>query len=141
MGCRCLQWGRGRTRTQESREAAGLRRGGAAGGSYMTEGPHPALPRKRGRENFVSGPDAHGRYGRYGGQFIPETLMAAVEELPAAFDAAQRDAGFRHEFDELSRTFSGRPTPVYLAERLTARAGGARIWLKREDLCPPGPHQ
>ena len=73
----------------------------------MTERPHPALPRKRGRENFVSRPDAHGRYGRYGGQFIPETLMAAVDELAAAFDAAQQDAGFRQEFDELSLLFIG----------------------------------
>ena len=87
------------------------------------------------------GPDARGRYGRYGGQFIPETLMAAVGELAAAFEAAHDDAGFRREFEELSRTFSGRPTPVYFADRLTARAGGARIWLKREDLCHTGAHK
>jgi len=87
------------------------------------------------------GPDARGRYGRYGGQFIPETLMAAVEELAAAFDAAQRDDGFRREFEELSRTFSGRPTPVYRADRLSARSAGARIWLKREDLCHTGAHK
>jgi tryptophan synthase beta chain len=87
------------------------------------------------------GPDTRGRYGRYGGQFIPETLMAAVGELAAAFDAAQADPGFRREFEELSRSFSGRPTPVYRADRLSARAGGARIWLKREDLCHTGAHK
>jgi tryptophan synthase beta subunit len=91
--------------------------------------------------SFVKGPDARGRYGPYGGQYIPETLMAAVEELTAAFDAALRDDGFRHEFEYLSRTFSGRPTPVYRADRLTERAGGAAIWLKREDLCHTGAHK
>jgi tryptophan synthase beta chain len=89
----------------------------------------------------VKGPDARGRYGRYGGQFIPETLMAAVEELASAFEAAQQDEAFRREFEALSRTFSGRPTPVYRADRLTERAGGATIWLKREDLCHTGAHK
>jgi len=89
----------------------------------------------------LKGPDARGRYGRYGGQYIPETLMAAVEELASAFDAAQRDSAFGQEFDALSRSFSGRPTPVYRADRLTERAGGAGIWLKREDLCHTGAHK
>jgi tryptophan synthase beta subunit len=88
-----------------------------------------------------TGPDTRGRFGAYGGQFVPETLMAAVEELAAAFEAAQGDDSFRHEFDELSHTFSGRPTPIYRAERLTERAGGAQIWLKREDLCHTGAHK
>ena len=100
--------------------------------------PHPDPPPQGGRDNL---PDARGRYGRYGGKFIPETLMAAVEALTAAFEAAQNDDGFRREFDELSRTFSGRPTPVYRADRLSAQAGGARIWLKREDLCHTGAHK
>jgi tryptophan synthase beta chain len=86
-------------------------------------------------------PDQRGRFGRYGGQYIPETLMAAVEELAAAFDAAQQDVAFAREFDYLSRTFSGRPTPVYRADRLTERAGGAEIWMKREDLCHTGAHK
>jgi tryptophan synthase beta chain len=89
----------------------------------------------------MKGPDPRGRYGRYGGQFIPETLMAAVEELASAFEAAQQDEAFRQQFDALSRTFSGRPTPVYRADRLTERAGGATIWLKREDLCHTGAHK
>ncbi len=82
-----------------------------------------------------------GRYGKYGGQYIPETLMAAVDELAAAFEAALKDDGFRHEFEYLSRTFSGRPTPVYRADRLTEQAGGAEIWFKREDLCHTGAHK
>jgi tryptophan synthase beta chain len=105
-----------------------------------SEGPHPALPRERGGET-LKGPDQRGRFGRYGGQYIPETLMAAVEELAAAFDAAQKDVAFAGEFEYLSRTFSGRPTPVYRADRLTERAGGAEIWLKREDLCHTGAHK
>jgi len=86
-------------------------------------------------------PDARGRFGSYGGQYIPETLMAAVEELAAAFDAALNDEGFRNDFAYLSRTFSGRPTPVYRADRLTQQAGGAEIWFKREDLCHTGAHK
>jgi tryptophan synthase beta subunit len=90
---------------------------------------------------MVKGPDQRGRFGRYGGQYIPETLMAAVEELAAAFDAAHKDVAFAREFEYLSRTFSGRPTPIYRADRLTETAGGAEIWLKREDLCHTGAHK
>jgi tryptophan synthase beta subunit len=103
--------------------------------------PHHDPPPQGGREKLVSGPDQRGRFGRYGGQYIPETLMAAVEELTASFDAAQKDTAFAHEFEYLSRTFSGRPTPVYRADRLTEHAGGAEIWLKREDLCHTGAHK
>src|SRR3984893_6632594 len=67
--------------------------------------------------------------------------MAAVEELAAAFDAALNDDVFRSDFAYLSRTFSGRPTPVYRADRLTQQAGGAEIWFKREDLCHTGAHK
>ena len=87
------------------------------------------------------GPDPRGRFGPYGGRFIPETLMAAVEELTAAFETAWSDRQFQAEFDRLSRHFSGRPTPVYFAERLTEKAGGAQLWLKREDLCHTGAHK
>src|SRR6266567_8370910 len=97
--------------------------------------PHPDPPPQGGRESKP------GRYGKYGGQYIPETLMAAVDELATAFDAAVKDDGFRHEFEYLSRTFSGRPTPVYRADRLTQQAGGAEIWFKREDLCHTGAHK
>jgi tryptophan synthase beta chain len=91
--------------------------------------------------SHLTGPDARGRYGSYGGRYIPETLMAAVEELTAAFEVAQQDAAFGREFATLSRSFSGRPTPIYRADRLTDRAGGAAIWLKREDLCHTGAHK
>src|SRR5213079_2603146 len=67
--------------------------------------------------------------------------MAAVEELALAFDAAQRDPGFQRDFESLSRSFSGRLTPIYLADRLSERAGGAPLWLKREDLCHTGAHK
>ncbi|HEY8736510.1 MAG TPA: tryptophan synthase subunit beta [Candidatus Dormibacteraeota bacterium] len=90
---------------------------------------------------FKGGPDERGRFGAYGGQFIPETLMAAVTELTAAFAESRDDPAFKNELDRLARTFTGRPTPVYAAERLTERAGGARIWLKREDLCHTGAHK
>ena len=105
----------------------------------QTRDPDP--PPQGGRERLDRGPDARGRYGRFGGQYIPETLMAAVEELAVAFDAAIRDDAFRQDFEYLSRTFSGRPTPVYRADRLMQRAGGAEIWFKREDLCHTGAHK
>src|SRR6202171_2053818 len=101
----------------------------------QTESPHPALPQRG------SGPDARGRFGRYGGEYIPETLMGAVEGRGAARAAARQDAVFRQDFEYLSRPFSGRPTPVYRADRLTEHAGGAEIWLKREDLCHTGAHK
>ncbi|PYS08803.1 MAG: tryptophan synthase subunit beta [Acidobacteria bacterium] len=82
-----------------------------------------------------------GHYGNYGGQFVPETLMHPLEELEAAYMDAQRDPGFQLEFDQLLRNYSGRPTPLYFAERLTARWGGAKIYLKREDLNHTGAHK
>ncbi|PYS01912.1 MAG: tryptophan synthase subunit beta [Acidobacteria bacterium] len=82
-----------------------------------------------------------GHYGNYGGQFVPETLMHPLEELEAAYMDAQRDPNFQLEFDQLLRNYSGRPTPLYFAERLTARWGGAKIYLKREDLNHTGAHK
>jgi len=90
---------------------------------------------------FVKGPDSRGRFGEFGGRFVPETLMAAVDELSTAFTESQNDPDFRQEFDLLSKTFSGRPTPLYRADRLSESAGGARIWLKREDLLHTGAHK
>jgi tryptophan synthase beta chain len=86
-------------------------------------------------------PDAGGHWGRYGGRYVPETLMAPLEELTEAFDAARDDAGFRQEFESLLRDYSGRPTPLHHAARLTEHAGGARIYLKREDLSHTGSHK
>jgi tryptophan synthase beta chain len=86
-------------------------------------------------------PDARGHFGRFGGRFVPETLMAPLEELEQAYRAARRDAKFRTRFATLLKTYAGRPTPLYLAERLTEEGGGARIYLKREDLCHTGAHK
>ncbi len=83
----------------------------------------------------------NGRFGYYGGQFVPETLMPALTELEDAFDAARADESFLAELADLSARFSGRPTPLYFAKRLTEFCGGARIYLKREDLAHTGAHK
>ena len=86
-------------------------------------------------------PDELGRFGDFGGRFVPETVMAALDELEAAMDEAFADPDFHAERALLARDFIGRPTPLYLAERLTADLGGARLWLKREDLAHTGAHK
>jgi tryptophan synthase beta chain len=86
-------------------------------------------------------PDERGHWGKYGGRFVPETLMAPLEELAEAYSAARDDAEFQTEFNELLKDYSGRPTPLFYASRLTAEAKGARIFLKREDLSHTGSHK
>jgi tryptophan synthase beta chain len=86
-------------------------------------------------------PDAGGHWGPYGGRFVPETLMAPLEELTAAYEAARVDSSYQEEFAALLRDYSGRPTPLFRAARLTALAGGARLYLKREDLSHTGSHK
>jgi len=86
-------------------------------------------------------PDASGHFGRFGGRYVPETLMAPLVELERAYRAALKDARFRARLRELLTTYAGRPTPLYYAERLTQHVGGARIYLKREDLCHTGAHK
>ncbi len=86
-------------------------------------------------------PDARGHFGRFGGRFVPETLMAPLIDLERAFKAAQKDARFRRRLADLLRHYAGRPTPLYFAERLTQHCGGARVYLKREDLCHTGAHK
>jgi tryptophan synthase beta chain len=86
-------------------------------------------------------PDARGRFGEFGGRFVPETLMHPVEELEQAFELARRDVKFRGELDRLLRQFAGRPTPLFHARRLTEYLGGAQIYLKREDLLHTGAHK
>src|SRR5580700_12315429 len=86
-------------------------------------------------------PDAHGRYGPFGGSYVPETLMAPVAELTAAYESARRDPKFVAELDDLLRNFAGRPTPLQFASRLTAHLGGPRVYLKREDLLHTGAHK
>ena len=90
---------------------------------------------------MIGVPDGRGRYGDYGGQFVPETVMPALEQLEAAYAEAQRDPAFQAELDALLRDFVGRPTPLHHAKRLTERAGGAQVYLKREDLCHTGAHK
>jgi tryptophan synthase beta chain len=84
---------------------------------------------------------AAGRFGVYGGRYVPETLMAALEELEAAYAQAKDDAAFQEELDDLLRNYCGRPTPLYFAKRLTQQLGGAKIYLKREDLLHTGAHK
>ena len=86
-------------------------------------------------------PDSRGRFGRFGGRYVPETLVPALEELETAYRAALADPSFKAELDELLRNFVGRATPLTEAPRLTAHAGGARIALKREDLAHTGAHK
>ena len=86
-------------------------------------------------------PDAAGHFGPYGGRYVPETLMPALEELAAAYAKARADRRFRADVDARLTSYVGRPTPLYFAERLTKRLGGAQIYLKREDLCHTGAHK
>jgi tryptophan synthase beta chain len=86
-------------------------------------------------------PDATGHFGPYGGRFVPEALVAALDELTAAYDDARCDPAFSAELDRLLATYVGRPTPLTDARRLSEHAGGARILLKREDLCHTGSHK
>jgi tryptophan synthase beta chain len=86
-------------------------------------------------------PDAGGHFGAYGGRYVPEVLMSPLEELERTFFEARQDPAFQAELDELLRTYAGRPTPLYFARRLTQMLGGARIYLKREDLLHTGAHK
>ncbi len=82
-----------------------------------------------------------GRFGPYGGRYVPETLMAALDELERVYDKARRDKTFQRELDYLLRNYAGRPTPLFFARRLTDKLGGAKIYLKREDLLHTGAHK
>jgi len=86
-------------------------------------------------------PDASGHFGVYGGMFVPETLMTALHELAAEYERAKNDPDFQNELAQLLRDFAGRPTPLYFAQRLTKKLGGAKIYLKREDLLHTGAHK
>ena len=86
-------------------------------------------------------PDAKGFYGKFGGQFVPETLMTAVIELDKAYREAKEDSSFQAELDDLLKNYVGRETPLYHAKRLTDHIGGAQIYLKREDLNHTGAHK
>ena len=91
--------------------------------------------------DYAAYPDANGRFGDYGGRYVPETLMPLVHELDAAYAAAKADPAFQAELSGLLTHYVGRPSPLYLAERLTAHFGGAKIYLKREELNHTGSHK
>ena len=91
--------------------------------------------------DFAAFPDARGHFGRYGGRFVSETLMAALEDLEAVYNRLKDDPQFRADFDYDMAHYVGRPSPLYFAERLTKKVGGAQIWLKREDLNHTGAHK
>ena len=88
-----------------------------------------------------SKPDAGGHFGPYGGKFVPETLVPVLEELESVYFEAKNNKAFRDELNILLKEFVGRPTPLYVAERLTEHIGGAKIYLKREDHCHTGAHK
>ncbi len=93
------------------------------------------------KNSYISHPGDPGFFGAYGGRFVPETLIAPLDELTAAFAEARQDAAFQAELKYLLEHFSGRPTPLYFAERMSRELGGARIYLKREDLGHTGSHK
>ncbi len=97
---------------------------------------HPSAP-----QDFHAWPDAHGRFGDFGGQYVAETLMAPLAELAAAYERLRRDPAFITELDHDLKHYVGRPSPIYHAQRLSALVGGARILLKREDLNHTGAHK
>jgi len=94
-----------------------------------------------GNSTYAAVPDASGHFGVYGGRYVPETLVEPLEELAKEFEKAQKDPAFQHELLEMRRDFTGRPTPLYFAERITEHCGGAKIYLKREDLLHTGAHK
>jgi tryptophan synthase beta chain len=105
--------------------------------NVLEQGADMAAPEPIGRRD----PDARGYFGEFGGRFVPETLVEPVEELERAYFAIRHDAGFRRELDGLLEHYVGRPTPIYEAKRLSRAAGGARLFLKREDLTHTGAHK
>ncbi|HIE11734.1 MAG TPA: pyridoxal-phosphate dependent enzyme, partial [Kiritimatiellae bacterium] len=90
---------------------------------------------------LVTGPDRRGHFGPYGGIYVPETLVAPLEELEREYRKARRDPAFRRELSCYLREYAGRPTPLYLARRMTEKLGTAKVYLKREDLCHTGAHK
>jgi tryptophan synthase beta chain len=86
-------------------------------------------------------PDEFGRYGEFGGRYVPETLVYALDQLVKEYDSAKKDPHFQAELDDLLKNYVGRPSPLYFAKRLTEKCGGAEIWLKREDLNHTGAHK
>ena len=110
--------------------------------SHIAKKKIPAAGQKRREmEHTPASPPAPGRFGAYGGRYVPETLMAALEELEREYEKARNDPKFQQRLDDLLRTYAGRPTPLTFARRLTQKLGGAQIYLKREDLLHTGAHK
>ena len=86
-------------------------------------------------------PDERGRFGEFGRRYVPETLMFALDQLTAAYEEAKQDPAFNRQLSDLLKHFVGRPNPLYFAERLTEKCGGAQIYFKREDLNHTGAHK
>ena len=107
--------------------------------TFMTATPSPAVAAEP--IDRFSLPDAGGHFGRYGGVFVPETLMTALQDLGAVYEKARLDPAFQAELKNHLKEFAGRPTELYFAERLTRHCGGAKIYLKREDLLHTGAHK
>src|SRR5262249_4889715 len=129
MGRRRCFRDRARTRPQGSQKDESVRSCRTEGGTSMTvSAAKKAKP-------------LPGRFGPYGGRYVPETLMAALQELEREYEKAGRSKKFRAEFDRLLREYAGRPTPLFHARRLTKLLGGAKIYLKREDLLHTGAHK
>ena len=93
------------------------------------------------KKDHINLPDEHGRFGDYGGVFVSETLMSALDDLSKMYETLSKDADFQAAFDYDLAHYVGRPSPLYFAERLTQKAGGAKIYLKREDLNHTGAHK
>tara|TARA_Y100000758_G_C16033930_1_gene415650 strand:- start:132 stop:1325 length:1194 start_codon:yes stop_codon:yes gene_type:complete len=93
------------------------------------------------KTNSKKYPDEYGRFGKFGGRYIPETLVSALDELKSAYKKMEMDDSFQMELAQLNQTFTGRPTPLYYASNLTRKCGGAKIFLKREDLAHTGAHK
>ena len=91
--------------------------------------------------SYKNGPDERGRFGIFGGRFVAETLMPLILELEQAYEAAKKDPEFQRELDDLNDHYAGRPSPLYFAERLTEHLGGAKIYLKRDELNHTGAHK
>jgi len=94
-----------------------------------------------GINSLRNGPDEHGRFGLYGGRFVAETLMPLILDLEAAYRQAKADPEFKAEIDSLATHYTGRPSPLYFAERITEHLGGAKVWFKREELNHTGSHK
>src|SRR5262249_56952793 len=136
----------GRERRGRGRDRASLRGRRELGGrgAARPQGSRQGVAvrgRGQGRQMKKALPDARGHFGRFGGRFVPETLMAPLIDLEHAWAAAKRDRKFQRRLGDLLRDYAGRPTPLYFAQRLSEQGGGARIYLKREDLCHTGAHK